>query len=232
MKRHILLIFMLIGTFFCLSGQNTNPASTGIFTDSRDGHVYKWVKIGSQTWMAENLAYLPFVDSSSQASDTLPCYYVYGYEGNNVDEAKEYSNYHNYGVLYNWQAAMNGASSSTSVPSGVQGICPPNWHLPSDAEWTILPEYLTNNGYGYGDSAGAIGKSLASTSGWTSSAVSGEIGNDQASNNRSGFNAPAGGFRSYRGGGGFQGIDAVFWSSSEDGSTGIWRRLLNCHDDN
>jgi hypothetical protein len=43
-----------------------------------------------------------------------------------------------YGLLYTWAAAMNGASSSTSNPSGVQGVCPSGWHFPSDEEWKIL----------------------------------------------------------------------------------------------
>ncbi|MBQ5524527.1 MAG: hypothetical protein IIT93_03310, partial [Paludibacteraceae bacterium] len=43
-----------------------------------------------------------------------------------------------YGYLYNWTAVMNGESSSASTPSGVQGICPNGWHLPSDDEWKAL----------------------------------------------------------------------------------------------
>ena len=56
---------------------------------------------------------------------TNPYYYVYGYNGTTVSAAKATANYTTYGVLYNWPAAMNGAVSSYSVPSGVQGICPP-----------------------------------------------------------------------------------------------------------
>jgi hypothetical protein len=49
--------------------------------------------------------------------------------------AKATSTHLTYGVLYNWPAAMNGAASSSLNPSGVKGICPNGWHLPSDAEW-------------------------------------------------------------------------------------------------
>lgn len=112
------------------------------FTDNRDGHVYNLVKIGDQVWMAENLAYLPAVSPPSSGSTTSPYYYVYGYEGTSVITAKATSNYSTYGVLYNWPAAMAGAASSSSNPSGVQGVCPIGWHLPSDAEWTELTDYL------------------------------------------------------------------------------------------
>lgn len=96
--------------------------TSGTFTDSRDGNVYKWVKIGNQIWMAENLKYLPSVVGPSISSNTTPFYYVYDYNSTNVTDAK--TNYTTYGVLYNWLAAMN--------------ACPSGWHLPSDAEWRQL----------------------------------------------------------------------------------------------
>jgi len=96
-----------------------NPGDAGWFTDSRDGKNYRTVKIGNQTWMAENLNY--------SASGSV-CY-------NNQE-----SNCNTYGRLYNWETVMNGASSSTLSPSGVQGVCPVGWHVPSNAEWTMLTD--------------------------------------------------------------------------------------------
>jgi uncharacterized protein (TIGR02145 family) len=92
--------------------------------------------------MAENLKFLPSVVAPSTGSKTIAYYYVYDYNGTNDIEAKSTSNYNTYGVLYNWTAAMNGSSSSTSNPSNVQGVCPAGWHLPSDVEWTILTDNL------------------------------------------------------------------------------------------
>jgi len=89
--------------------------------DGRDGKSYKLVVIGTQTWMAENLNY--------NASGSI-CY-------NNSD-----TNCEKYGRLYNWATAMNGYTSSTADPSGVQGICPEGWHLPSQAEWNALTTYI------------------------------------------------------------------------------------------
>ncbi len=110
------------------------------FTDDRDGVTYRTVRIGTQCWMAENLRYLPTVSPKDRrslicpwrwvynGSHTKPYYYVYGYRGTRVKAAKETENYRHYGVLYNWSAALD--------------VCPPGWHLPSDAEWTQLVEHL------------------------------------------------------------------------------------------
>ncbi|MBW6492227.1 MAG: fibrobacter succinogenes major paralogous domain-containing protein [Lentimicrobium sp.] len=99
-----------------------------IFIDSRDGKQYKWVQIGGQVWMAENLAYLPSVNALSEESMTEPCYYVYGYDGTIIAEAKSADNYTKYGVLYNWPAAA--------------AACPAGWHLPADADWKVMETFL------------------------------------------------------------------------------------------
>ncbi len=169
---------MLIGCTKENIGEYSNTSNEmGTFTDSRDNQTYNWVKIGTQVWMADDLAYLPSVNPYSQSSWSDKCRYVMYYEGTDVKEAKAYSNmYNTYGVFYNWYAALSD--------------CPPGWHLPSDAEWTILSDYLTNNGYGFGGSGSDIAKSLASISGpWNFSETSGVPGNDWAQNNRSGFTA-------------------------------------------
>lgn len=192
----------------------------GSFTDARDGHVYKYKKIGEQTWMAENLAYLPSVSGPVDDSDDDPFYYVYGYDDTSVTSAKTTDNYAKYGVLYNWAAA------TADTHGNDQDICPKGWHLPSDEEWTTLTDYLTNNGFGYGSTDSDIGKSMASKSGWESSARSGAVGYNQWSNNSSGFRALPGGHRSLNGRFGSIGICGVFWSSSLNGSSYGWDRLL------
>jgi len=101
------------------------PATT--FVDVRDGHVYKKVTIGDQIWMAENLNY---------AADGSACY-------KNATTGQEYCD--RYGRLYDWNTAMDYVSSSNSDPSGVEGVCPVGWHLPSDAEWIKLIHFLGDN---------------------------------------------------------------------------------------
>ena len=75
-----------------------------------DEKSYKTVKIGDQVWMAENLAYIPSVSAAPSGSLTEKHYYVYNYNDIDVAVAKATEIYTTYGVLYNWQAAMNGAS--------------------------------------------------------------------------------------------------------------------------
>jgi uncharacterized protein (TIGR02145 family) len=192
-----------------------------------EGNNYPVIKIGTQIWMAKNLAYLPSVNPSSVGSDTEPFYYVYDYQGTNVSEAKSTSNYQTYGVLYNWPAAMNRAASSSSNPSGVRGACPLDWHLPSHAEWQILVDYLTNNGYGYEGSGDDIAKSLASNTNWRYYDQLGTPGNDLTTNNSTGFSGLPHGIR--RSGGIFEWIEfyAPWWASetwSENTTLGgMWR---------
>jgi len=136
----------------------------GTFTDSRDGKVYKWVEIGTQTWMAENLAYLPSINTNSEISITKPYFYVAGYIGIPIQSASEvkvnFSSYGDYGALYNSPAALT--------------VCPLGWHLPSDIEWEKLAEFISNKKGPYSkinDDWGRefwdnVGKHLKATNGW------------------------------------------------------------------
>jgi uncharacterized protein (TIGR02145 family) len=181
----------------------------GSFTDTRDGHVYKTIKIGDQIWMAENLAYLPEVNTKSDYSDFVSKYYVYEYSGSSVSAAKATENYKIYGVLYNWPAAMKS--------------CPPGWHLPSDDEWTILEEHLIANGYNYDSTltGNKIAKALSSTTDWEYFSSEGAIGDENISqNNRSCFSALPGGL---------YGIGMDFSRSKSSGYW--WSSTLNDQDE-
>ena len=153
------------------------------FTDARDGNVYQTVTIGNQVWMAENLKYIPSVVGPVTGSGTTPYYYVYGYDGTNVTDAKATANYDTYGVLYNWTAAMV--------------VCPTGWHLPSDAEWKELTVYL-----GGASDAGSKLKETGTTH-WNSP--------NKVATNETGFTALSGGYRYYNGTFNYVGNGGGFW---------------------
>ncbi len=119
------------------------------FIDPRDSTEYYKTTIGTQTWMAENLSYAGGTENY--------CY-------SNVPE-----NCDTYGNLYTWGAALNSDSASNTNPSNVKGICPPNWHLPSDSEWVALGEYAAAES-GFNGKTGSdwtsLGYPLKSTSDW------------------------------------------------------------------
>ncbi len=192
------------GTAYGEELQFTTGAALKDGTFDYQGRTYAYSTIGRQTWMSENLAYLPSVSSYKVGSNDKPYYYIYGYDGNNVDSAKATANYKKYGVLYNWKAA------ATACPSG--------WHLPGQDEMNILTDYLTNYGYGRGGFGNRIAKSMTSTQGWELSIYPGTPGNEPTINNQSGFNVIPGG-QCYSLPVGVStniGKGAIFWSATEN----------------
>jgi uncharacterized protein (TIGR02145 family) len=137
------------------------------------GNTYRYVKIGNQVWLAENMKCNKYDTESEQAGVTLPTsnsttyapYYTNGrntttsYSGNLTDAQRE-----KLGFLYNWAAVVGLSSASeakeqtTAFGGTRQGICPNGWHVPSETEWNELAETL-------GGSADS-GKKLKTTSGW------------------------------------------------------------------
>ena len=191
-----------------------------------DGNVYKTVKLGNQVWMAENLRTTRYADGTpiplgTEASSTTAYRYYPDDNSANVSD---------YGYLYNWAAVMNGSASSEANPSGVQGICPDGWHVPSDAEWTELTNYVKSQSqYVCGDYTGNIAKALASEVGWNSSTYNCDVGNNPSANNATGFSArPAGGyFGDYSGFGNY----AYFWSATQTNSSYAYNRTLYYYGD-
>jgi uncharacterized protein (TIGR02145 family) len=219
--------------FFLLNGCQKDEDSPSNGVTDIDGNVYDTVTIGTQVWMAENLKTtnysdgtpIPLVNNTiswDALTETSKAYCWY-----NDDIANKAT----YGALYTWAAAMNGAAGTNNNPSGIQGVCPTGWHLPSDAEWTQMENYLADNGYNYDGTTGGgsdkIAKSLTSTSGWNSSSNTGAVGNTDypAYRNKSGFTALPGGFRSTLGA--FLNIDNFgYWWSTRESSTPAYCRSM------
>jgi uncharacterized protein (TIGR02145 family) len=204
-----------------------NPDLTYGTVSDIDGNAYATIEIGTQVWMAENLKVSHYPDGTpitqisdeAEWNDMTPDVQAYCWY-NNLTEYSDTS-----GALYTWAAAMNGELSSDTVPSGVQGVCPDGWHLPSDAEWKILEMFL------------GMTQADADNYDWRGSDEGGQLKETGFSNwafpntggsNSSGFTTVPGGFRSAKGV--FYSVDqnAAFWSSkAEEGLDNAWYRTLH-----
>jgi len=224
MKKVLLFAMLVFATgllFSCTSDDPDNggqgggpPGSTGSL--SYEGQTYKTVKIGTQTWMAENLNYNP-------GTGTSACY------------SNGQNNCNTYGRLYDWSTAMglsptcNENSCSSQIQAKHRGICPSGWHIPSNDDWDKLFRYVdgtsgTESPY---DSETA-GKYLKATSGWNSyNGVSGN-GTDQH-----GFSALPGGRGLSGGSFGNVGYNGYWWSADEyeDGSDFAYGRYMGYGND-
>jgi uncharacterized protein (TIGR02145 family) len=167
-------IFISACLIFVISAKaqpdSTLNARQGTFTDERDGQVYKWVKIGNQIWMAENLnigRIIYVIDGKiTDASIEKLCY-------KDIEE-----NCTIYGGLYTDNVITHYANQE-----GARNICPEGWHLPYESEWDILINYLG----GPGVAAGAMKE--AGTTHWKKT--------NKGATNSSGFTALPGGICLY-----------------------------------
>lgn len=104
----------------------------GFIKDTRDGNEYKTVKIGTQTWFAENLRYAGSIPQVASQEAWAAIWNngnptgqpAWAYNNNDANSIAVD------GKLYNWYAVNTGS------------LCPPGWHIPTDAEWATLITYL------------------------------------------------------------------------------------------
>jgi uncharacterized protein (TIGR02145 family) len=112
----------------------TSPEQFDSIIDTRDGQVYRIVKIGSQWWMQENLnigaRINGSVDATNNGSTEKYCY-------NDLE-----SNCDIYGGLYQWDEMMDYNLTDTGFIGKTRGICPLYWHIPADKEWKELEAIL------------------------------------------------------------------------------------------
>ena len=224
MKKLILALGLTSALFSCKketstpnnSGNNTadttkianqNPTSGygPNITDS-EGNSYKTVKIGTQTWMAENLKVskysdgttIPNIIDNAQWSQLTTGAWSY-YNNDLANNAK-------YGKLYNWYAV-------SKTTNGNKNVCPTGWHVPSDNEWTVLTGYLGGASVA-GDKLKEVG-----TTNWISPNID--------ATNTSLFSALPGGCRD--GNGVYEGIGLVcgWWCSTESDTDDAWIRFLD-----
>ncbi len=207
-----------------------DDAEPGSVTDI-DGNEYVTIKIGQQEWMASDLKVTRYLngdsiptglDNEAWAATNEGAYAVYPHESiEGIDSEEEMVAA--YARLYNWQAVVD-----------ERGICPDGWHVPSDAEWSQLTDFLIAN---YADITAAnvgvklkscryvnspLGEECSTTEHprWNEHAV--HYGTDDF-----GFGALAGGTRSWTSGiYNFLGRYGGWWSSTEDNNN-AWRRGMD-----
>ena len=158
------------------------------FTDSRDGQTYTSLQIGGQCWMGENLNIGEMINGSIDMTDnSIIEKYCYDNNTANCDE---------YGGLYQWNEIMQ-----YTTTQGVQGICPADWYIPTEDDWTILTDFL-------GGVVIAGGKMKeAGTVHWNPP--------NTGANNESGFTGLPGGNRNHYASFVYLGGYGCFWSSYE-----------------
>lgn len=160
-----------------------------------NGNTYKTIKIGNQTWMAENLRVTSYNDGTSidyiqsqSAQWGVWASGAYGYYGGSTFYQSRYGN------LYN----MN-------TFTGIRDIAPLGWHIPTKAEFDTLFNYLQNN-------TSTIYKLMLNSSFWLG-------GSSTQANNESGFSALPGGARTFNGFDSYEGSRAYFWTKTPVGNT-------------
>ncbi len=187
-----------------------------------DGNVYNIVAIGSLEWTAENARTtryncgtpLPQVKAIEEWNElSTP---AFSYYNNTTDR----DSIEKFGALYNWWVV------STENP---RQIAPKGWRVPTDDDWDVLANYLVDNGHNWDQTTSGfkIGSALASSAGvWSSHGETGDVGNDQRSNNSSGFAAVPAGSRCYFGH--FDGMRRLgyWWSSTERSETFAFFRYV------
>jgi uncharacterized protein (TIGR02145 family) len=198
-----------------------------------DGNTYNTVLIGNQCWTRENLKVTKYNDGTSvtlDATQTSPgdgtsptwenrtagAYTIYD------NETSSGVNATNYGFLYNWYAAKGVVSTGSTA---YKNLCPTGWHVPLDAEWTILikeldPSQLVNSSNVLtmkgAQSTSAGGKLKANSTLWRT---------NTGTNNYL-FSGLPGGYRDYDGAFYYDSFFANFWSATESSISEAWQRSL------
>jgi len=177
------------------------PPPPEIVTDI-DGNDYNIIVVDSQKWMAENLRTSKYCNGDSIPNVTVDNQWSSLTAGawSHYNNEDQYEN--PYGKLYNWYAMVDS-----------RNICPCGWHVPTDAEWTTLIDFL--------DGATVAGGKMKSTGTqyWQSP-------NTDATN-VSGFSGLPGGYRYASGTFNAINNNGNWWSSTEDGTYDAWFRALN-----
>lgn len=172
-----------------------------------DGNVYQAVQIGEQVWTVKDLRVTRYNDGSAIVRSETNAEWAASFRGTAAycfydNDSASYAD--KYGALYNWYAVNTGK------------LAPKGWHVPDNAEWETLRDYLIVNGYNWDGTTDSnkIAKSMSAQADWNSFGTTGAPGYDIPSNNRSGFSAMPSGFRDHFNEFGGIGMEGFWWSST------------------
>jgi uncharacterized protein (TIGR02145 family) len=220
MKKSLIASGFILGItlLFCACGNNSNSSSAATESantnttdnstnESDNENTLDGVTIGTQVWSSKNLDVSTF-----RNGDPIPQAKTreeWQKAGENKQPAWCYydndpANGTKYGKLYNRYAVND-----------PRGLAPRGWHVPSDAEWTTLTNYLGGED--------VAGDKMKASKGWE---------NNGNGTNSSGFTGLPGGFRSFNGIFLSLGSNGFWWSSSEDYTATAWDRFLNYSNSN
>jgi uncharacterized protein (TIGR02145 family) len=165
--------------------RNASPFTCGDnLTDIRDNKTYPTVQIGGQCWMASNLDYgTEISETMHQRDNCIPEKYI-----RNASPVTSYA-------YYQWDEIMRYDDTPAQ-----QGLCPPAWHVPTEAEWNTLFAVYTNNGF---------------------------AGSPLKYSGYSGFNALLSGVNHFNRQWDFNGFATFFWSSTPYGPNKAWAHGMN-----
>ena len=210
------------GVVYTDTTTSSHPCQDITSVTDYDGNVYHTIAIGHQCWLRENMHTTHFpngaiINIGNGANSSTACYYLPANSSADISMA---------GYLYNWKAAVNEENSTNINSNSIQGVCPTGWHVPSDAEWTELTNYVSNKeDYRCGGNVDYIAKTLAINTGWITSSSFCAVGNDMIINNATGFTAVPAGYTDGISMG--YGVSAKFWSSTQYDNAYAYYRALN-----
>jgi uncharacterized protein (TIGR02145 family) len=214
-------VIISIAGLYCESNQpNTvKPDETDpLVISDIDGNEYHTVRIGRQLWTVEDLR-------TTKYNDGTPVQLVTGDAAWSTSTSGAYCSYFNtenaedirtYGLLYNWYAVNTGK------------LAPNGWHVPSINDWYTLRDYLIANRYNWDSTStgNKVAKAIASQNGWKHCDTIGTIGNNNSTNNKSGFSALPSGSRYINGVFGNRGLMSHWWTSTPTFASNIFSIFL------
>ena len=195
------------------------------------GNIYNTVQIGNQCWTKENMRAttspknLMTAGNLNNPSKTTPYYY---------NPASSAIPLEKRGLLYNWAAALDTTFTTDNEDVSFvnrRGICPAGWHVPSNAEWETMVNYLgSQQCYTCGGNSANVAKVLASREHWRRQSNACAVANQAELNNATGFNGlPMGYYNAAPEALAFVNDSATspFWTSTSNGTEGVYYKFLS-----